>query len=93
MQWAKPYPDDPNQETRITQIPENELMGPVIELRPCTMKVRIRDPTQNKPALDSDGQFIYDTRLALQAKVPAWGDIANAKEKSNFSGMLTLSLR
>ena len=77
MQWTDCY----SAGERICQIPENEQVGPVQNLRTCTMEVTKKEHYTNKPVVDPyTEELVTVQKLTVQAQVPAWGDLAAKKQ-------------
>ena len=65
MQWSNPHPVG----IKICQIPENQKVGPVMEIRVCTMEVIRNDFYSKKPMIDAyTNEVVTIQKLTVQAK-------------------------
>ena len=78
MQWSKPHPEG----IKICQIPENEKVGPVMNVRVCTVEMTRNDYYSKKPMVDPySNEVVNVQKLTVQAKIPAWGDLAREQQE------------
>ena len=68
MQWSEAHPDG----IKICQIPENEKIGPVLNVRVCIVEMTQNDYYSKQPMVDPySNEVVTVTKLTVQAQIPA----------------------